>query len=424
MNGKSVQEVIDEAALDFAKIYQEYEPDSGTAANDLRLAHLFIKLTKKLKPYMQEATEEQRSVTYRYMLGKGILTNDLDEAEDYEAWKGYVVEPARTDPSKEPIAIAYTVTTVVEEDKEEDVEMSAHLDAASIPIEAPHFPEPIPSSPVDWFPDIDMSPMVPDDPEAVEDNDAPYVPASPTPEDSSPPYTPRSPEPDELEAIKDRIAILEEQFEVTQAEWKWKIKSLEDQMFNDGCVLTELKWKTNELKALENKAWTNKKKTYRRGPNNPIPHRYGTRLATAEGRIASLQSEITSVKKRIKTIEDKIEASKEEADRLRKKVDEAMELAPRVRELAQSVENSKKIQDDTNTLIFSEIAAARHATSTSLGNLIQQNASEIASLSVRYQQIYNFITGFLNGVNANDNNPRNNNYSRINVPSSKLVTAF
>ena len=140
----------------------------------------------------------------------------------------------------------------------------------------------------------------------------------------------------------------------------------------------------------------------------------------ANGRIASLQMEITGIEKRVKIIEDKIEVLMEEVERLKKKVDEALEVVPHVKELAQIVENSKKIQDNTNVLIFSEIAAAHHATSTLLGTLIQRNTSEIASLSVCYQQIYDFITGFLNSVNDRNQTSCNNTYSNYNIPPRSL----
>ena len=85
-------------------------------------------------------------------------------------------------------------------------------------------------------------------------------------------------------------------------------------MFTDGCELTELKWKTEELCRLENKVRVNQKRTYWRNKSQqqhngqPTPsHCYPTRVATAAAMnemMEEMKNEIEVIGKRIVEIKD------------------------------------------------------------------------------------------------------------------------
>jgi hypothetical protein len=122
------------------------------------------------------------------------------------------------------------------------------------------------------------------------------------------------PEKGDFEDLKKRVVELEEQMDTTSIEWGDKVRRLEAQMFTNGCELTELKWKTKELRWLENKVRANQKRTYQRNKSQqqhdgqPTPsHCYPTRAATAAATnkvMEETKKEIEAIGKRIAEIED------------------------------------------------------------------------------------------------------------------------
>ena len=79
-----------------------------------------------------------------------------------------------------------------------------------------------------------------------------------------------------LDEISFRVCVLEDRIEATNVEFREKLREIEAQVFADGCLLTELKWKEAEIRDVESQLRSTRKKTYRRNPQSLPNHRYPT----------------------------------------------------------------------------------------------------------------------------------------------------
>ena len=180
--------------------------------------------------------------------------------------------------------------------------------------ELSHLPTPPLSPPTKWFPNV----MVP-----------PYVPASLDPNTTREIYILRSPEPSRLKAVHLVLSELEEKVRISTHDLVERLKTLECQMFEDGCLLTQLKWRQGELKRCENKLESNKKKSNHR--NQPPPgHRYQTCSVTSvtEEKLAETRSNITASIDRIWTLERKVYAANLEINQLKSQITDVLALSP------------------------------------------------------------------------------------------------
>ena len=153
-------------------------------------------------------------------------------------------------------------------------------------------------SSTDWYPDVSVPP---------------YIPNSPDPTIQDTPYVPSSPKPDMLEEISFQVCVLEDWIEVTNLEFREKLCEIEAQVFADGCLLTELKWKEAEIRDIESQLWLMRKKTYRRNPQSLLSHHYPTRYsnALAENQEESKQ-EAGRMGERIRRVEGRVDDAKSE----------------------------------------------------------------------------------------------------------------
>ena len=293
--------------------------------------------------------------------------------------------------------------------KDEDIDMDTHLDdkpdAQPITVHT--------TTPVDWYPDTDVPP---------------YVPASP-PINYDMAYAPKSPELSELDEIRVRISELEDTVEASKVELKDRVAQLEAQMFADGCMLTELKWKQEELKKVENKQWSNRKKTNRRLAPNPPSHRYPTRYATSmvDENWKETQRQMTGILERIQALEERVAVTRSEIDRLKSEIAEALALAPKVEELAKTVDAHLKEQADTNSVLLSEIAMFRNTITPELRAQIKQQTINIANLTNSFRQLYSFASALLyptqaSGFGTYSNYP--STFPSNPVPERKTISVF
>ena len=267
-----------------------------------------------------------------------------------------------------------------------------------------------PTTPVDWYPDVTVPP---------------YDPNSPVPEfEEEDPYDPETSERDPYEEIRFRVGLLETRVDESTEELNTKIKELQAQMFADGCILTELKWNTAELRKRENKLWSERKKANRRTYPQPPQHRYQTRLATADDRVNAIKKEITTLTAKTRALENKMDATKKELEEVKAKLTKVLELAPRVDDLAKLVEAHRKAQADTNSVLFSELADFKLKTFPEITRRINQHADQITNVVDHYHLLYTYAASLFY---AKPTGPGANYF--YNVPptinlENKRVTAF
>ena len=269
------------------------------------------------------------------------------------------------------------------------------------------------SDPTDEMSQINFAALAPADlTEWIPDGESvpPYVPKSPNPEDLVEKYVPKSPEPDPLDEIKTRMNELEKTVAASTAEWKMKIKTIQDQMLADECLLTELKWKEAELKKNENQVHANKKRTYKRAKPNPPPRNYETRATTGlmDAKLGDTKKELTAIADRVWRVEGRISSAWQEINKYEIRLKKSEALAPRLDELARQLDSQQKSQSDLNSVFLSELAALKTTTdslSPAFKSQLSQHTFEIANLQSQVQ----YLCSFANAI-----------YTTQPLPSSKL----
>ena len=307
---------------------------------------------------------------------------------------------------------------VVSTDHDGDIEMLTHLvDSKG---EKPVPPHP-PPTPVDWYPDVEVPPYTPPayyTPIRVDDHQTPSPPHHESADNV--PRELRSPELEELEELKQRIYQLQDQLDTTNYEWSEKVREMKAQLFANECLLTELKWQKGAMKDRAGRAWREWKKSNRQGGQKS--HRYRTRARTAYERKALVASEVESLEKRVEELERQTAKASTEVETLQGKIDEASALAPKIEEIAKSVDVRHKIQMDTTRFTLSEISSVRNNISTKVDAQIRQNASDVALLSLRFQQLYLYAMTILYNLTGAPQYYQASNQSFSNpAPSAQAV---
>ena len=278
-------------------------------------------------------------------------------------------------------------------------------------------------APINWYPNVTA-----------------YVPASPANgEPEEPQYVPRSPDPGEQHArdprliaeergweeTHQRITALEGQMDEAVTMLKTRMHELETQAFEDGCLLTELNWKADELKKMENKARADKKRTHRR--NDPkTQHRYQTRSVTAasEVTIAEIKKKAAKVADRILTIEIKVETATTEIKSIKSKLDKISTIESELKKLAKIVEEQRKSQQDMNSVLMSEIASLKLSLGPTLESKIKTQSIEIDHLTSRVNQLHQVAMTLLTSADQYASTYATNYVNPYADPYAKSISAF
>ena len=287
-------------------------------------------------------------------------------------------------------------------------------------------------SPTDWFPEPNPGYVPNNTPDNVEEEH--YVPESPDSEPRETPYRPESPEPDALEEVRFRISLLEDRVDASTDDLKIKLKNLEDQVFSDGCMLTELRWRSNEIRKMENKERSNRKKTYRRENQRPT-HRYYTRsnATPPKERFIEWKKETTRLNDEIEKLEKKIEAGRAEKEAIEEKLDKVMALAPDLANLTKKLEDRCESQEQVSHFLMHEVAHLTYDVNPQIEGRLKDHTREINALITRYEYLYQIAMGMMyawNTAATNQNYANNQNHAtEANHPSNiinnpRSVAAF
>ena len=209
---------------------------------------------------------------------------------------------------------------------------------------------------------------------------------------------------DDLEDVKQQIVVLEERIEGTTSDLTTRLRELENQVYTDGCLLTELNWKSNELKKQENRVRADKKRSWKNNPR--ANHRYETRSVTANSneRANEVRKQLSQLTDQIKALEVKVETLRVELRSVKDKLDQVLALEFEVKKLAKTVEDQRKAQGDMNSVLMSEIASLKFAIGPSVEHQLKQHGLEITALTTRYQQLYQVALHLLYPDNAANSN--------------------
>ncbi|KAF9780428.1 hypothetical protein BJ322DRAFT_1023711 [Thelephora terrestris] len=215
---------------------------------------------------------------------------------------------------------------------------------------------------------------------------------------------PSSPEPDDFEDIATRVSMLEDRVYATTESLKEKITSLEDQVFADGCLLTELQWKINEARRADNEQRADQIRMNRR-QDPRVTHRYLTRSVTAaEGRTLDTKKVIARISGEIKTLEGKIEDTRAEITSINGKMDSVLCLAPDIEKLAKVVEENYKIQNKTTAALWEELDSLKNVYGPSTLTALKDHSLDIAVLASRFQYLYQVVISAIYSANARPSN--------------------
>ncbi|KAF9787525.1 hypothetical protein BJ322DRAFT_1019925 [Thelephora terrestris] len=223
---------------------------------------------------------------------------------------------------------------------------------------------------------------------------------------------PSSPEPDDFEDIATRVSMLEDRVYATTESLKEKITSLEDQVFADGCLLTELQWKINEARRADNEQRADQIRMNRR-QDPRVTHRYLTRSVTAaEGRTLDTK---------------KIEDTRAEITSIKGKMDSVLCLAPDIEKLAKVVEENYKIQNKTTAALWEELDSLKNVYGPSTLTALKDHSLDIAVLASRFQYLYQVVISAIYSANARPSNQdcatQDSPHPHVN-PTVKTVSAF
>ncbi|KAF9786161.1 hypothetical protein BJ322DRAFT_1108021 [Thelephora terrestris] len=253
----------------------------------------------------------------------------------------------------------------------------------------------------DWFPDV-QAPPYPSDNE--EEEEGAYLDKIPGPSERGTSDPPSSPEPDDFEDIATRVSMLEDRVYATTESLKEKITSLEDQVFADGCLLTELQWKINEARRADNEQRADQIRMNRR-QDPRVTHRYLTRSVTAaEGRTLDTKKVIARISGEIKTLEGKIEDTRAEITSIKGKMDSVLCLAPDIEKLAKVVEENYKIQNKTTAALWEELDSLKNVYGPSTLTALKDHSLDIAVLASRFQYLYQVVISAIYSANARPSN--------------------
>ena len=219
--------------------------------------------------------------------------------------------------------------------------------------------------------------------------------------------------------------MLEERIDTAITDLKTRMRELDDQVFWDGCLLTELNWKAKELKKMENQAKANRKRTHQR--NDPkSQHEYQTRSVTAaREKLADTQKQLDKVISRITVLEDRTEAALAEIESIKRKIDKIMGLTPEVKALAKVVEDHHKAQQDMNSVLMSEIASIKLTLGPTIESKLKTQSIAIDQLTSRVNQLHQVAMTLLTSTDHQYASSYTHDYATLYAgPCVKNIPAF
>ena len=207
--------------------------------------------------------------------------------------------------------------------------------------------------------------------------------------------------PDEdLAQIRERIDELDAHVNAVKSEMRHSLRCLRDQVFEDGVVLTKLKWKVASKRRRGKRS--RGKRSYRKAEENArVPtHRYPTRYSTKRSEqedegLEGRPEEQADVEGRIRTIEERQKEAKSEIEKVIADLTHTDEMAPKIELLAASLVDFRSTQVKLNLGILAEIAKIKLFFTETVEPKINAQADALATLTARYNVLSSIVSHLL-----------------------------
>ena len=250
-----------------------------------------------------------------------------------------------------------------------------------------------------------------------------YVPESPDPAKEAP-VKPESAEPKAWDEINLQIADLEKTVTDTTDNLWTRLKELENQVYADGCLLTELNWRSNEWKKWEKKRWHEEKKANHKNGQKGGP-RYHTRSVTAasEEKVAEVRKNLSKLTDQSRALEVKIEVVSAEIKSIKSQIKCLSLMRPDLEAISKDFEDFRKAQADLNSVFMSEIATIKLSLGPNVESQLKHHASQLATLTSQQYQLYHVTMNMLYPDYAKPSNSKHATQNPSNSFTNPRTTA-
>ena len=195
---------------------------------------------------------------------------------------------------------------------------------------------------------------------------------------------------EEWKELQERVWTLEKRVTDTTDGIQDRLTRLGDQVYEDGIIVADLKWRMAEIDELEEKAKTAGKRLYKKARGKVATHRYPTRYSGSQAdEVLELgRKEFGDVAARIQAVEERMEDMKKEKERLEAELTRLDALTPKIDALALALEDFKNSQLKINIGSFQHFATLRDLYVNTVVPRIDAHSREIAALNARYNSLY------------------------------------
>ncbi|KAF9784046.1 hypothetical protein BJ322DRAFT_1021774 [Thelephora terrestris] len=262
----------------------------------------------------------------------------------------------------------------------------------------------------DWLSDVKHH--FQDHDENMKQDEEFYVPKSPVPGNRPPYLLPMPHDPEEFRELRKQVSDLEEDFGSTLDGLRAKVKRMDDQIMEDGCLLTNLRWKFNETRRCEARERECQEVAYNMDDPRGL-RRFHARTVIDE-RLAGARMDLTRLNGEIKVVERRIEATHIDAESIKARLDKMVTLAPDLEGLAKTVEDNhqaydrelKSLRDDVDSALLilatrdndSDIAELKQDMATfkkfygpKTQFALEEHGRNIATLMSCFQYLYQLV---------------------------------
>ena len=226
--------------------------------------------------------------------------------------------------------------------------------------------------------------------------------------------------------LQERVRTLEKKVTETTEGIHDRLTRLGDQVYEDGIIVTDLKWRMAGIQETEEKAKAAGKRAYKKARGKAPTHRYPTRFSGAQvdDVLEIGRKEYGDVAARIQAVEERMEDMKKEKERLEAELTRLDALAPKIDALGTALEEFKVSQLKINFGSFQHFANLRDFYTNTISPRLDAHARDIAALNARYASLYAVAVDVLKPVQNGRRPPIAKPKRASPAPPSTLANAF
>jgi hypothetical protein len=214
-------------------------------------------------------------------------------------------------------------------------------------------------------------------------------------------------DPDEFKELKTQVEELDQRVTETTTGIQERLTRLSEQVFEDGIIVGDLKWRMAEIQELEDRAKATGKRGYKKGKAKVPSHRYPTRFSSeqADEVLELSKKEFGDVESKIKTLEERVEEAKTERSKLKEDLVRAEALASRIDTMSASLDSFRLAQIKINLSSMQQLNGFK-ARLEEVEPRLDAQQRDVNILVNRYNMIQEVVNGFILQQNVRRNPPR------------------